>query len=71
MYFTKQTKTIGLLQKLSFSLPRQALITISKAFVRPHLDYGNVLYDQACNKSFHKKMESVQYKVCLGIIGAI
>ena len=41
---------IGLLQKFSNSLPRQALITIYKAFVRPYLDYGDVLYDQALIK---------------------
>ena len=36
------------------TLPRQALITIYKAFVRPHLDYGDILYDQACNASFYQ-----------------
>ena len=45
--FKKTNKTIELLRKLSNSLPRQALITIYKAFVRLHLDYGDVLYDQA------------------------
>ena len=59
--FNKTNKTIGLLKKLSNLLPRQAfLVTIYKAFIRPHLDYGEVLYDQAFNKSFHVKMESVQ-----------
>ena len=55
------------LQKLS----RQTLVTIYKAFVRPHLDYGDVLYDQAFNNSFHTKMESIQYNACLAIKGAI
>ena len=40
-------RTIGLLRKLQNLLPREALITIYKAFVRPHLDYGDVLFDQA------------------------
>ena len=62
---------IGLLQKLSNSLPRQALITIYKAFVRPHLDYGDVLYDQALNNLFHAKMESIQFNPCLAITGPI
>ena len=44
--FNKSNKTIGLLRKLSNSLRRQGLITIYKAFVRPHLDYVDVLYDQ-------------------------
>ena len=52
-------------------LSRQALVTICKAFVRPHLDYGDVLYDQAFNNSFHTKMESIQYNACLAITGAI
>ena len=67
----KTNKTIGLLRKLSNLFPRQALVTICKAFVRPHLDYGDVLYDQAFNNSFHSKMESIQYNTCLAIIGAI
>ena len=52
-------------------LPRQALVTIYKAFIRPHLDYGDALYDQAFNNSFHVKMESIQYNACLAITEAI
>ena len=52
-------------------LPRQVLVFIYKSFIRPHLDYGDVLYDQAFNNSFHAKMESIQYNACLAITGAI
>ena len=38
-------KTNKLLKKLSNLLPKQALVTIYKAFVRSHLDYCDVLYD--------------------------
>ena len=69
--FNKTSKTIGLLRKPSNLLPRQALVTIYKAFVRPHLGYGDVLYDQASNNTFHAEMEPIQYNVCLGITGAI
>ena len=62
---------IGLLKKLSNLLPRQAFVTIYKAFVRPHLHYGDVLYHQAFNNSFHGKIESIQYNACLAITGAI
>ena len=68
---SKTNRTIGLLRKLQSLLPRAALITIYKAFVRPHLDYGDVLYDQAFNASFHEKLESIQYNACLLLIGAI
>ena len=44
---SKTNKTIGLFGKFQNTLPRQALITIYKAFVRLYLDYGNILYDQA------------------------
>ena len=71
MVFTKTNKTIGLLRSLQNLLPRSALLTIYKAFVRPHLDYGDVIYDQAYNNSFHEKLESVQYNACLAITGAI
>ena len=45
--FNKTSKMIGFLRELINLLPRQALVTIDKAFVRPLLDYGVVLYDQA------------------------
>ena len=42
----KISKTIGLLRKLQNILPRPALLTIYKCFIRPHLDYGDIIYDQ-------------------------
>ena len=56
MLSLKVSKTLGILRKLHNQLPRSALITIYKAFVRPYLDYGNILYDQAYNMSFHHKL---------------
>ena len=69
--FSKVNKTIALLRKLHNLLPRSALITLYKAFVRPYLDYGDILYDQAFNSTFHHKLESIQYNACLAITGAI
>ena len=56
---TKVNKTIGLLHKLQKTLPRPVLMTMYKAFVRPHLDYGDITYDEAYNERFHQKLESV------------
>ena len=39
----KVKKTIGLLRKLQIIFSRSTLITIYKAFVRPHLDYRDIL----------------------------
>ena len=58
-------RTKELLRKFQSLLPRAALVTIYKAFFRPHLDYGDVLYDQAFIASFHEKLDSIQYNVCL------
>ena len=52
-------------------LPGQSLITIYKSFIRPHLDYGNIVYDRAFNESFHKNLQSIQYTAAIAIIGAI
>ena len=71
MVTTKINKAIGLLRKLQNVLPRTAFITIYKVVVRPHLGYGDILYDQAFNLSFYQKLESVQYRACLAITGAI
>ena len=67
----KVNKTIGLLQKLQKILPRPALMTMYKAFVRPHLDYGDIIYDEAYNETFHQKLESIQYNAGLALLGAI
>ena len=39
---TKVNKTIGLLQTLP-TLPRPTLMTMYKPFVKPHLDYGDII----------------------------
>ena len=68
---TKVKKTIGLLWKLLKTLPRPVLMTMYKAFMRPHLDYGDIIYHEAYNEIFHMKLESIQYNICLALSGAI
>ena len=68
---TKCNKGIGLIKRLSKCLPRNTLLTIYKSFVRPHLDYADVIYDQPHNSSLCKKIESVQYNAALAITGCI
>ena len=52
-------------------MPRKSLVTIYIAFLRPLLDYGDIIYEQPHNVSFCEKLESVQYKAALAITGAI
>ena len=67
----KANQTIGLLRKLQNILPHEPLLTIYKSFIRPHLDYGDVIYDQHYNNSFHQKLESIRYNAALAIAGAV
>ena len=71
MLFLKINKGISVIKKLRYSLPRKSLVTIYKAFLRPLIDYGDIIYDQPQNESFCEKLESVQYKAALAITGAI
>ena len=67
--FSKVNKTISLLRKFNHILPRSPLL--EKSFIRPHVDYGNIIYDQAYNASFHQKLDPIQYNAILAITGAI
>ena len=57
--FDKTSKSIGLIRKLRIFLPRPSLLQIYKSFVRPHLDYGDIIYDKAFIGSFQKKLETI------------
>ena len=69
--FQKINRTIGLLRKLQTLFPRALLITIYKLFIRPHLDYADMIYNQTFNMSFQQKMETIQYNIALTITGTI
>ena len=55
-------RIIGLIRRLSATLPRNALLTIYKTFVRPYLDYGDILYDKPNNEIFrrHQRKFSIE-----------
>ena len=57
------------MRRLSVNLSLNALITIYISFIRTHLDYGDILYDEPRNYNFQSKMEKVQYRACLAITG--
>ena len=67
----KVNKTIGLLRQLQHTSPRTSLTTIFKSFIRPHLDYEDIIYDRAYNALFHQNIESIQYNAALEITGAV
>ena len=69
--FDKTSKSVGPIRKLWNFLPRPSLLQIYKSFVRPHLDYGDIIYDKVFIGSFQKKLESIQHNAALAITRAI
>ena len=68
---SKVNKIIGLISRLRLLLPRNTLVTIYKSFARPHLDYGDIIYDNPGNMALVNRLESVQYNAALAITGCI
>ena len=62
---------IGALKSLSVNISYDVLLRIYKSFLRPHLDYGDIIYDKPHKKFFKNKIENIQYKACITITGAI
>ena len=60
-----------MLRKLQTVLPRNSLSTVYKAFIRPYLDYCDVIYHKIFNESWHRKLDMAQYNAALAITGAI
>lgn len=42
---SKVKEKVGLLHKFQTILPRNFLIAIYKSFIRPRIDYGDIIYD--------------------------
>ena len=63
----KVNRTIRHLCKLQEILPRTSLIAIFKSFTRPHLDHGDIIYEQAYNISFISSQYQINsVKCCTG-----
>ena len=67
----KINKGTTVIKKLRHSLPRKSLMTICKAFLKPLIDYGDIIYHQPQSESFCEKIESVPYYAAIAITGAI
>ena len=78
---TKSRRGIGSLRYLSKYLPRHTLNKSYKPYLRPHLDYGHVIYHipaKVCefsgnvtSPSLMGKLESVQYSAAPAVSGAL
>jgi len=66
---TVASKRITVLKRLHNRVPRETKLTIYKSFIRPVLEYGNVLFDN-CNAALSEMLENVQREAALAITGA-
>ena len=62
---------MGTIKHLSVRLQRKSLLTIHKSFVQPHLDYGDIIYDNPVNESLINNLEKVPYQACQTVTVAI
>ena len=66
---SKAQKGISVIKKRDDILPRNALLTIYKSSVRPHLDYGDIV--QSFLYSFSSKIEAFHYNAALAITNPV
>ena len=69
----KARKGIGMIRYLSRYVSRDVLDQVYKLYVRPHLDYGDIIYhkyDPQMCLSFTQKLEQTQYSAALAVSGA-
>ena len=52
----KVNKAISVIKKLRHSLPQKLLATIYKDFLKPQMDYRDIIYDKPQSESFCEKI---------------
>ena len=70
---SKAQRGIALLKHLSKFVSREVLDQTYKLYVRPHLDYGDIVYhkhDPEMHLSFTEQLEQVQYNAAIVVTGA-
>ena len=69
----KARRGIGMIRFLSKYVARDVLDKIYKLYVRPHLDYGDIIYhkyDPEMRLTFTQRLEQTQYSAALAVAGA-
>ena len=59
---TKANQGVGVIRRLYHYLPRNALLQIYKSFIRPHLDYCDVIYHKPTYDDFYSTYYSERAK---------
>ena len=67
MKIKKAAIGLNLIRHLNL-LSRSFLLTVYKCFIRPHLDYGDIVYDQTNLSYLTDTIKLVQYNAITGAI---
>ena len=68
----KARRGIGIIRHISRHVSREVLDQVYKLYVRPHLDYGDIVYhkyDPEMKLDVTKKLEQTQYSAALAVTG--
>ena len=68
----KARRGIGLIKYLSKYVSREVLDQVYKLYIRPHLDYGDIIYhrfDPEMHLEITRKLEQVKYSAALAVTG--
>jgi hypothetical protein len=65
----KAARCVGLLQRISRTVPRQCLEILYKSMIRPILEYENIIYDSSSDIHLNR-LENVQRQAALACTGA-
>ena len=57
----------ALLRNFFYFYPGKHILTLHKFFVRPNLDYGDMIYGKPFNESSKIKLEMIQYRAAIVI----
>ena len=69
----KAKRSIGMIRYPSKYVSRNVLDQIYKLYVRPHLDYGDIIYhryDPEMRSQFTQALEQTQYSAALAVTGS-
>ena len=69
----KAWRGMGMIKYLSKYSYREVLNQVYKLYIRPHLDYGDIMYhkfDPNMHLEFTKKLEQVEYSAAMAVTGA-
>ena len=69
----KARRGVGIIRYISKYVSRNVLDQVYKLYVRPHLDYGDIIYhryDPDMRLSVAKRLEQTQYHAAIAVTGA-